>query len=343
MACEGEEESISLTPGSNLMIAGPGTIENYSSNRYYVRGHDIDEEYTWSITGDGVATVTEEEGRYGEFVRVFAEEEGIYTLTVESSSGLSGSREIEVEDVDEFIGVGIDTLYISEEDYLAGSDTLFFPVTISERNIGSTTVEFEIIEGTAERGVDFEVLNNDNILRFSPGQTEAYIRILTNDNTTLDGTRDFQIVLGDILTTGEGSSAVTHAPDSLNIRDAVIFIQDDNKEVNLSIEFDEVEINSAGNYFIEVSLNRTLFEDVTVEYSITGLPVGSDADKTDGSVTIFAGSTSEEIVLDIDPTWITEGVEPITLNVQLDNIISDDDEVTLGATVEQTIIVGPAE
>ncbi|MBK6263460.1 hypothetical protein JKA74_00320 [Marivirga sp. S37H4] len=343
VACEGEEESISLTPGSGLMISGPDDILTYSSNRYFVRGHDINEEYTWSISGDGVATVTEEEGRSGEYVRVFVEDEGSYTLTVENNEGLVGSYEINVRDVDEFIGVGQDTLYISEEEYQAGSDTLLVPVTISERNIDSTAIEFEIIDGTAVQGIDYEVLNTDNVLRFSPGQTEAYVRILTNDNMTIDGVRDFRIVLGEILTTGEKSSAVEHAPDSLEIGQSVIYIQDDTKTVNLSVEFEEVEVNEAGNYFIEVALNRAVSEDVTIEYTIDGLPLLSDADKTDGSVTIYAGNTSEEIVLDIDPDWLEEGEEPTVLEIQLEEVISNDEEVTLGSVTEFTIVAGPAE
>lgn len=342
-ACEGEEETISLTPGTNLLISGSDEILTYDPTSYFVRGHSIDEEYTWTITGDGEASVAEVEGRYGEYVSVLAEEAGTYTLTVSSSNGLDGSMIIEVEDVNEFIGVGSDTTYIYEEDYLAGADTLFFPITISERNVDSTAVEFEVVNGSAVEGEDFEILNENNVLGFSAGQTEAFVKILTKDNITAEAARNFRIVLGDILLTGEGTSAVNQAPDSMNIGQAVIYIEDDIKTVNLIVDFAEVEVDEAGNFFIDLALNRAVEEDVTIEYSIDGLPLGSDADKTNGSVTIFAGNTSGEIVLDIDPTWLQVGEEKLVLDIQLDDIISDDEEVTLGATTEFTVVVVPEE
>ncbi len=342
-ACEGEEESISLTPGTELLISGSDEVLTYSSTEYFVRGHNIDEDYTWTITGSGEASVAEQEGRYGEFVDVLIKDVGTYTLTVSSTNGLDGTFEIEVEDVNEFIGVSSDTSYIYEESYLAGSDTLFFPITISERNVDSTAVEFEVVNGTAIEGIDFKILNDNNVLGFSAGQTEAFIKILTMDNITEEAARDFRIVLGDILLTGDGTSAVTHAPDSMDIGQAVIYIEDDVKTVNLIVDFDEIDVNEAGNYFINLSLNRPVSEDVIVNYSIDGLPILSDADKTNGSVTIFAGNTSGEIVLDIDPSWIAEGEDLTVLDIELESIVSDDEEVSLGTVTEYRLNVGPEE
>jgi hypothetical protein len=224
---------------------------------------------------------------------------------------------------------------------LAGADPLFFPITIANRNVDSTAVEFSIVDGTAVQDVDFTILNSSNVLGFAAGETEAFIRILTIDNKDINGSRQFDIVVGDIVRTGIKSSAVVQAPDSLEIGVARVFISDDAKIINLDVATDSVEVNSAGNFFVNVTLNKELTDDVTLEYAISGLPFLSNADKTGGSVTFFAGETEAQIVIEIDASWVAEGANPTNLEIELGNINSDDDEVVLGATNSVVLTIQP--
>lgn len=345
VACDTEEEQIGFEPGSNLLISGSDEFLTYESSSFYVEGFTIDETYTWTVSGDGEATLQEVPGREGEFVSVMAEDEGTYSVSVSNDNGLDGSLTFTVGTVNEFLGVGVDTLNLSENQYNAGGDTLFLPVNISERNVFETTAEFNIVEGTAQEGVDFEVLNETNVLTFEEGETEAYVLIQLINNTTFDGTRDFIVELGDILTTGPKSAAVEQAPDSLEIGQSVVYINDDLKSVNLAVESDSLGTNSSGNYFLDVNLSTAIQEDVTISYTVedeNGLPV-LGADKTGGSLEIFAGETGSQIVLDIDETWVADGAEPTTLYVELSAVTSADDEVVLGATSTVSITAAPAE
>ena len=353
MACEGEEESISLTPGTNLLISGSDEILTYEGNSYFVRGHDMNEEYTWSIDGPGTATVTETEGRDGEFVSVLAENVGEYTLTVENNQGLSGDIAISVLDVDEFASVP-GTFNIYEEQFLAGADTLFFPVSIlmynedgnvtPSRNVADTRISFEVTDGSAVQGTDYEVLNNEVVI--PKGELEGYISILTYDNIDADGPKDFFIELTEVLETGPGNSAVELNSNEFPIS-SVININDDVKTVDLAVEFDEVDVDEAGNYFVDVVLNRALTEDVSIQYSVTdanGNPfLINNPDKTGGSLEIFAGETESRIVLFIDESWVQEGQAETEINIELTGVTSTDDEVMLGQSTEHIINVAPPE
>lgn len=97
-SCENEEENISFTPGTNLIITGSEEIISTETETYFVEGFTINEQYTWSIAGPGNATVTVVSGRDGEFVDVVVADAGTYTLSVENDKGLSGSLEIVVTD-----------------------------------------------------------------------------------------------------------------------------------------------------------------------------------------------------------------------------------------------------
>ncbi|HET8861296.1 Calx-beta domain-containing protein [Marivirga sp.] len=346
MACEGEEESISLNPGSNLLISGSGEILTYQDTEYFVRGHDMDETYTWSIEPAGTATVTQVEGRNGEFVTVVAQEVGTYTLTVENNQGLSGDFTIVVEDIDEFAGI-TDTLNIFEEQYNAGGDTLFFPVRIQRtvegsvlagRNVEETRISFDVTDGSAIEGTDYEILNDEVIIE--KGELEGYISILTIDNDTDDGPKDFFIELTGVTQTGPGNTAVTLNPDEFPTS-SVVYINDDIKTVDLDIEFDEVEVSEAGNYFVDVVLNRAIDEDVTIQYSVTnaaGTPfILNNPDKTGGSLEVFAGETETRIVLDIDESWVQAGAEPTEINIELTGVTSQDGEIGLGETTTYVV------
>lgn len=345
VACDTEEEQISFKPGSDLLISGPDEFLTYEPSSFNVEGFTVDETYTWTVSGDGQASLEVVPDREGEFVSVMAEDAGNYTVSVSNDNGLDGSFAFTISTVNEFLGVGVDTLNLSENQYNAGGDTLFLPVTISERNVFETTAEFSIVEGTAQEGVDFEVLNESNVLTFEEGETEAYVLVQLVDNTTADGTRDFRVELGDVLTTGPKSTAVENAPDSLEIGQSVFYIADDLKSVNLVVESDSIGTNTSGNFFLDVSLSAAINEDVTISYTVedeNGLPVVG-ADKTGGSVEIFAGETSSQIVLDIDESWVAEGAEPTVLNVELAAVSSGDGEVVLGDANTVSVTAAPAE
>jgi hypothetical protein len=343
VACDNEEEQISFTPGSNLLISGSDNFLTYESGTFNVEGFTIDETYSWSVTGDGTATVQEVPGREGEFVSVLAEDPGTYTISVSNDNNLEGSLSFTIETVNEFLGVGIDTLDLLENQYNAGGDTLFLPIQISERNVFETTAEFNIVEGSAQQGVDFEVLNESNVLTFEEGETEAFVLIQLINREGAEGTRDFTIELGDILTTGPKSAAVEQAPDSLQVSQSVININDDIKTVNLMIESDSLGTNSSGNYSLDVNLSSAISEDVTITYTVlneNNLPI-LGADKTGGTLEIFAGETSAQIVLDIDEAWVAEGAEPTTLFVELTGLISGNPEVQLGTSNSVSVTAAP--
>lgn len=343
VACDNEEEQIGFEPGSDLLISGSDEFLTYEPSTFNVEGFTIDETYNWSVTGDGVATVQEVPGREGEFVSVVAEDPGTYTLSVSNDNDLDGSLSFTIGTVNEFLGVADTALNLLENQYNAGGDTLFLPIEISERNVFETTAEFNIVEGTAQEGVDFEVLNETNVLTFEEGETEAYVLIQLIDREGVEDKRDFIIELGDILTTGPKSAAVEQAPDSLEVSQSVIYINDDIKTIDLIVESDSLGTNSSGNYFLDVNLSSAISEDVTITYTVldeNDLPV-LGADKTGGTLEIFAGETAAQIVLDIDETWVEEGEEPTTLYVELTGVTSNDAEVEVGPSSSVSVTAAP--
>lgn len=343
-SCDTEEESIGFKAGENLLIAGSGDILTFASGTYNVEGFTVDETYTWAITGPGTAVVTPVTGRDGEFVTVTAEDAGLYELSV-SNGTLTGTTNIDVTSVNQFLGVGADTIRVFENQFNGSGDTLVLSVNISERNVFATTATFSVVSGTATEGVDYDVLNENNTLTFAAGETEAFVKVLLSDNQTIDGIRDFSIVLDNVTTTGIKNSAVTLAPDSLNVGQTVVFIDDDIKTVNFNTKTDTVEVNDAGNYFINVELSKAMTEDVVINYSVVDensvALVG--VDKTNGTVNIFAGQTSTSITLDILDSFVADGASTTTINVLLQSVLSSDGEVVLGASDAFTIEAEPAE
>lgn len=76
------------------------------------------------------------------------------------------------------------------------------------------SVNFEIVDGTAEQGIDFEVVNSSNILNFTKDAPTQYITIKVYDNDTFGGDINFTVNLTETEGTNLGdnkSCAVTIA------------------------------------------------------------------------------------------------------------------------------------
>jgi hypothetical protein len=96
------------------------------------------------------------------------------------------------------------------------SGELKIPVLFTSLAGLNKSVDFEIVDGTAAQGVNFEVTNASNTLSFTKEAPEQYITIKVNDNDTFGGDISFSINLkesGDINLGASKTCTVTIVDD----------------------------------------------------------------------------------------------------------------------------------
>ena len=86
------------------------------------------------------------------------------------------------------------------------SGELKIPVLFTSLAGLNKSVDFEIVDGTAAQGVNFEVTNASNTLSFTKEAPEQYITIKVNDNDTFGGDISFTINLKETGDTNLGAS-----------------------------------------------------------------------------------------------------------------------------------------
>ena len=96
------------------------------------------------------------------------------------------------------------------------SGELKIPVLFTSLAGLNKSVDFEIVDGTAAQGVNFEVTNASNTLSFTKEAPEQYITIKVNDNDTFGGDISFSINLkasGDINLGASKTCTITIVDD----------------------------------------------------------------------------------------------------------------------------------
>lgn len=321
MACEGEEENFSWTPGDELIINGPAATTTLTPTTYFVAGFTVDEDYTWTVDGE---TVQADEGTEGEQITVTFEEPGDHVVSVTNGT-FTGDQAVVVASVPQEVAFAETALSVME------GDTLQIPVAISERNPSDTRVSFTISSANAVEGVDYEVLT-PSPLEFESGVTGDTIQIRVLNDNILQGPRSLNLSLSAVEETGEGEREVTLAETA---QEAEISFQEDVKEVSFANASDTLTLTSANDadlYTFEVELSEASDQQVTVNYEVVdnvddpfiGPRTRGVEDLTEGTINFQPGQTSQPITLRIgDNAFENDRI----IRIQLTSIESDDEEV----------------
>lgn len=93
-ACDYGQQNYDFVPGDSLTIVGETQVEVPDTAEYYVRAFTINKDYTWTVNGNPPDSTW----RQGEYIAVYYDEPGTYTINVQSSGqgdNYAGSLEVE--------------------------------------------------------------------------------------------------------------------------------------------------------------------------------------------------------------------------------------------------------
>lgn len=333
VACDTDgEQNFEFEPGNTLFIEGTGEVSfndvlaDASTNSYYVRGFTINEEYSWTLDGQPI-----EAARGGEFVFIdFAElGPGVYELTVDNGT-FTGTKEIAV------LASPREASFVDTTNVTVTESAAFVavPVVISGRGAAVTTrVEYEL-GGTARVGTDYRVVSPTPLL-FEAGQVSdtVVLEILNNTDINEEG-ETIMISLIDVESDDEGVVELgATLSDSTFLTTKTITIMDDVEVIALA-DTDTLQLsspNQADTYSFPVTLSEPAEAPVTVTYEVRGEgPFGMAqgiTDVTGGSITIDAGATTRNIVLDITNEAFDDDEKFV---LEITGFSTADEEVTIG-------------
>ncbi|MEM8844869.1 MAG: malectin domain-containing carbohydrate-binding protein, partial [Pseudomonadota bacterium] len=200
---------------------------------------------------------------------------------------------------------------------------------VSLENIASTntTVTYSIM-GTAENGVDYELLSGEVII--AQGDLEASIPVTIIDDLEVEGVESVMIEL-----TGASGDADIGLGDTTS---ATVMITDDDvaNEINIVATADAAEPATNGQFKISLDNAASTDTEIALTVEVTSTAT-ADIDYTalPASVMIMQGETEAILDLTILDDIDIEGTE--TVQVTLDNIVSGDANLMIGAMNSATV------
>jgi len=205
------------------------------------------------------------------------------------------------------------------------------PVTVTEGNIGTTSVNFTVtLEGNIGESFDVKfstqdgsatiadndyIPKTDNILNFSgnPGESKT-ITIFANGDRNIEANENFFVNLHDLSKNFNGLLTIENSPAE------AIILDDDNNPANKSITVtrtngSEVDLSPVTFTF---SFPPGVVSDAitTIPYSLSGTATGNGVDYegiVSGNIAIPAGENSITLTLPVKTDAITEGPEIVKL------------------------------
>ncbi|WP_293995527.1 Calx-beta domain-containing protein [Sphaerotilus sp.] len=206
------------------------------------------------------------------------------------------------------------------------SSSAIFTVKLSNASDLPVTVKYTSINGTAEIGLDYDVV--PGTLTFAPGETTKTIAVTIHNDTQYEGAETFQIILTDptnatVNTAGAGVDAEKDGTGIGTIVDdgtgtVPPGVTPDNDKPSFSIG--DVTVNEASKSAVfTVTLSNTAKMPVTVTYNTadgTAVQPGDYTAQT-GTLTFAPGETSKTISIPIrnDLPAVFEGDETFTVNL----------------------------
>lgn len=196
---------------------------------------------------------------------------------------------------------------------LENSGFIRFKVTLSSASANAVVVNFKTEDITAiSSGMFADYTAQASTVTFAPGQTEAFIDIAILDDARYEGDETFKVVLTDVQNAALGPA------ESISAEATII---DNDAKPTLTVVQQGSAIEGGAVKFL-VTLSEALQHDITIPYSFTdgsakGGAAGSGKDfvNTEGTVTIKAGQTTAEIIVNTMDDAINEPDETFTIHL----------------------------
>ncbi len=206
-----------------------------------------------------------------------------------------------------------------------------FTVSLSEAASTITTVNYTVT-GSADPDGDYTALSGQ--VEIPQGSTSAVIDVSVIDDLELEGDESVTVTIDSV--SGDANIAIS-TNDS-----ATVTIADDDvpNEVTIEPTTDGAEPNVNGVF--TVSVGTPVAEDTTISYTVNGTAT-PDVDYTalSGEVTILQGQSSALINVAVIDDPDVEGNEDVV--VTLDNVVSGDANVVVGAIDSATVTIADDE
>lgn len=204
-----------------------------------------------------------------------------------------------IEDDEPLPSLSINDVGAAEND-----GVLTFTVTLSFVNVQETSVELTTSDDSAHAPDDYSA--KSGIVVIPAGESSATIAIDLVDETLIEGNETFTVDLANPVNASIGDDQ------------GVGTIENDDGSPVLQIE-DTSNSEEEGTLSFGVTLDRPSTLDVTVEYASSDGTATAPGDyaAVDGQLTIAAGSTAGEIVIDVVDDELVESDE--TLKISLSN------------------------
>jgi hypothetical protein len=171
---------------------------------------------------------------------------------------------------------------------------------------GAASVKYATADGTAVAGRDYTAASGT--VSLAAGQTSKTFTVPLINNTVVDGTRNFSVVLSD---PGTGAALITPTTATVNITD-------DDKAGSIQFSATTASLKEdAGTVKLTVTRSNGLASGVTVGYATADKTAlaGSDYTATSGTLTFGAGETSKTITVPVTPDQSVELNETFTVTL----------------------------
>ncbi len=188
------------------------------------------------------------------------------------------------------------------------SGTIRFKVTLSSASSAQVVVSFKTEDITAiSTGTFADYTAQTSTVTFAPGHTEAFIDVAIIDDTRFEGDETFKVTLTDVQNAAVGTTPGNSAQAT---------IRDNDNPPTVSVVQDGVA-TEGGPVKFKVTLSAPLQEAITIPYSFTlGTAQSTDFVSTGGSVTIAAGQTTADIIVNTVNDTINEPDETFTITLE---------------------------
>ncbi len=266
--------------------------------------------------------------------------EGIETLTL-TITNISGDAQLEIDEANDQASITIadnDLAQISIAGTRGGDEAGpvagLFTVNQSLQSTTATVISYTVT-GTASSGADFTALSGS--VTIPAGSSSAIINVPIIDDALLEELETVIITLASITSGNTAQISIDSANDSA----AIDLADNDSATLSIAATANGNETGPANGQFT-ITQSAESSTDTVISYLVAGSATpGADYTALSGSVTIPAGSTTATISVGVLDDPDVESAE--TVIVTLDEITSGDDQITIGAADQATVLISDNE
>ena len=309
-------ESLSSVGIGNVLVQQIGT-------RYIVT-------FTGALTGNQPELTSTTAGGLTVSISTFAEGE----LPAFDQRGSGFLRAVDTVDIGAFEAqraFSIIANTVSANEGTGGTTTAFsFTVSRTGATVGSATVDYTVIGSgvSPANAADFGGTFPSGTVTIADGQTSAPVTVINVSHDSLvENNETFDVVLSNpaalyTIATGTATSTITN---------------DDTATVSIAKIDDGAELAVPEDGLFRVTQSVVSASDTVLSYSVAGTATpGTDYTTLSGSVTVFAGQLTADIVVDVlNDANASEVLE--TVIVTLTGVTGGSPGVTLGAPTSATV------